>query len=234
MSAASEMASAIPVLAIDGPGGSGKGTVCKHIAAQLGWHLLDSGALYRLVAVAARQKGVALDDELVLQEVARDLNIRFEVLPGAELIRTWLDGVIVDPVLRAEQTGKDASVVAALPLVRAALLQKQRDFARLPGLVADGRDMGTVVFPQAVCKVFLTASVEERAKRRYKQLMEQGLSANLRDLQQELLERDRRDTERSSSPLRAADDAYVFDTTGIPLEEVVATLLERVRAVLQK
>ena len=214
----------IPVIAIDGPSGSGKGTVCRIIAERLGWHLLDSGALYRLTALAGAARGLDPADEPGHATVTARLDVRFEVDDtGGE--RVLLDGRDVTRELRAEVTGNMASVVAVMPSVRAALLARQRAFAERPGLVADGRDMGTVVFPSAGLKVFLTASAEERARRRYNQLKEKGLAANLAGLSQEILERDRRDSARSVAPLRPAADAVVIDSTGIPVDEVVKRIL---------
>jgi cytidylate kinase len=218
----------VPVIAIDGPSGSGKGTVCRIIAARLGWHLLDSGALYRLTALAGAARGLDPADEPGHAALAARLDVAFEV-NGAGEERVLLDGRDVTRDLRAETTGNMASVVAAMPSVRSALLGRQRAFAVPPGLVADGRDMGTVVFPSAGLKIFLTASAEERARRRYNQLKEKGLTANLAGLSQEILERDRRDSARSVAPLRPTADAVVIDSTGISVDEVVNRILVLVR-----
>jgi cytidylate kinase len=214
----------VPVIAIDGPSGSGKGTVARLVAQRLGWHLLDSGALYRLVALAGLARGLAGDDEAAHGAVARGLQVRFEV-DGGGGERIWLDGEDVTARLRTESTGAEASRVAAMPAVRSSLLERQHRFAVAPGLVADGRDMGTVVFPGAGVKVFLTASAEERALRRYKQLKEKGLTVNLAALSQEILERDRRDSSRPVAPLRPAPDAVVIDSTGLTVEQVVDQVL---------
>jgi len=214
------MAGEIPVLTIDGPSGSGKGTICALIARELGWHLLDSGALYRLVALGAMRHGIELTDEAALATYAAELDVQFELQPDGSAPRILLEGEVVGDALRTESCGNAASKVAALEAVREALLQRQRDFQQPPGLVADGRDMGTVVFPQAGVKIFLTASVDERAQRRYKQLKEKGISANLPDLLTEIAERDARDAERSVSPLKPAADAVELDTTSLTINEV--------------
>ena len=216
-----------PVLTIDGPSGSGKGTIARLVAQTLGWHLLDSGALYRAVGVLALDRGVALDDAPALAELARTLPIAFR--PAEQGVSVLLEGRSRDADLRTEAAGAAASAVAALPEVRAALLQRQRDFRQAPGLVADGRDMGTVVFPEAAAKVFLTASAGERARRRHKQLIDKGVAATLAALLEDIQMRDARDTGRSAAPLRAADDALRIDSTGMPVEQVVAAVLDHVR-----
>jgi cytidylate kinase len=216
----------VPVLTIDGPSGSGKGTVSRAVAAALGWALLDSGALYRLVALAGRQTGTSFEDPQALAALALKSDIRFgSDAAGGEVV--LLGGADVTALIRTEQAGNDASKVAALPAVRAALLARQRGFAQAPGLVADGRDMGTVVFPGAKAKIFLTASADERAARRHKQLKEKGVAATLAALSREIAERDLRDSTRAASPLVVSADAVLLDTTGMP----VATVVERVLAV---
>jgi cytidylate kinase len=211
---------AIPVVAIDGPSASGKGTIAQAVARKLGFHYLDSGALYRLVALAAMKEATRLDDEAALARRAGSLNASFE---GGEI---FLFGQCVTDTIRSEDCSKGASRVAALPAVRAALLARQRAFRAPPGLVADGRDMGSVVFPDAILKVFLTASAEARAERRHKQLKEKGIDANIRTLLQELRERDERDSSRSTAPLRKALDARELDSTGLGIDDVVRQVLE--------
>jgi cytidylate kinase len=219
----------VPVIAIDGPSGSGKGTVSRLLARRLGWHLLDSGALYRLVALAGIARGLDPQDEAGHAAVAAGLDARFEVDATGEE-RVLLDGRDVTGELRSESTGSAASRVAAMPAVRAALIGRQRGFAQPPGLVADGRDMGSIVFPDAPLKIFLTASPEERARRRHKQLKEKGLTVNLADLSREIRERDHRDANRSVAPLRASADAVVIDSTNIGVESVVAQIEDLARS----
>jgi 3-phosphoshikimate 1-carboxyvinyltransferase len=214
---------AAPVIAIDGPSASGKGTVAQRVAEALGYHFLDSGALYRLTALAAQRAGVALDDEAGVAAVAAELPAEFT---GERIL---LAGDDVTEAIRAEEVGVGASKVAALPAVRTGLLERQRAYRRLPGLVADGRDMASVVFPEAPVKVFLTASAEARAERRYKQLIEKGMPANMPTLLQDLRERDARDAARSVAPLKQADDAELVDTTPLGIEDSVAAVMDIVR-----
>ena len=213
------MSPAIPVIAIDGPSASGKGTVAERVAEALGFHFLDSGALYRLVGLAALDRGVRLDDVSKLSDIGLKLDARF----GAGSI--VLDGRDVATAIRDERVSAAASRVAALQPVRDALLERQRAFRQAPGLVADGRDMGSVVFPDAELKIFLTADAAERARRRYKQLMEKGLHASMDALLKEIRDRDARDSERAAAPLRRCADAVELDTTGMSVEETVAEVL---------
>jgi cytidylate kinase len=223
----------IPVMTIDGPSGSGKGTISRAAARALGWSLLDSGALYRLVALAGLRAGISLDDGPALARLALGLNLRFGSDSALEEV-VWLEGKEVTGAIRTESAGNDASKVAAFPAVRAALLERQRRFAVLPGLVADGRDMGTVVFPQAEVKFFLTASAEERAARRHKQLKEKGVAATLAALSLEIAERDHRDMNRAISPLVASADAILLDTTGMTVNAVVERVLTVARERLSR
>lgn len=217
------------VITVDGPSGSGKGTICRLLSNQLGWNLLDSGALYRLTALAARHHGVDLDDVEALQILAAHLDVRFKASEATADVQIYLEGEEVTKAIRAEDLGLEASKVAAIQPVRDALLSRQRDFAQPPGLIADGRDMGTVVFPEAVLKIYLDASAEERAQRRYKQLIDKGLGASLEDILQDLRARDDRDMNRSASPLKPAEDAMRLDSTSMTIEEVLTTVLEEAR-----
>jgi cytidylate kinase len=218
------VASEPPVLTLDGPSGSGKGTVARNVARHLGWHFLDSGALYRLLGQAALDRGIDFDDALSLADAASGLEVRFATESGDE--RIWLHDREVSEELRTEATGAAASRVAIHPPVRASLLGLQRGFRRAPGLVADGRDMGTVVFADAPVKVFLTADVEERARRRYNQLKGKGIDVSLAAVSKDIAARDRRDTERPVAPLKAAADARILDSTHLNSEEVTQLLLE--------
>ena len=217
----------IPVLTIDGPSGSGKGTISRHVARALGWHYLDSGALYRAVGIAAGWNDLDLSDASALVRCTFDTEVDFQDEAGDEP-RVIVNGLDATDELRTETAGAAASAIAAIPEVRAALKDRQRAFRRAPGLVADGRDMGTVIFPDAGFKVFLTASAEERAERRYKQLKEKGVSVTLPGLLREILARDARDANRAVAPLRPAEDAVRIDTTGLSIDIVV----ERVLALL--
>lgn len=216
-----------PVVTVDGPSGAGKGTVSRLLASELDWYLLDSGALYRLLAMAALERGVDLEDDAALETLARELSVRFETTEeGGE--RILLGGREVTQGIRTEECGEAASRVAARSGARRGLVALQRGFRQAPGLVADGRDMGTVIFPDAPVKIFLTASAAERARRRHKQLKDKGVGANLAELESAIAERDRRDRERADAPLIPAADAVQIDTTGMSIAEVVEELRHQV------
>jgi cytidylate kinase len=217
-----------PVITIDGPSGSGKGTIAGILAKRLGWKLLDSGALYRLLAYAARNHGVDLSNEASLMVMAAHLDVQFIAAADGQPQRIVLEGDDVSKDIRNEQVGAGASLVAALPAVRDALLQRQRAFQEAPGLVADGRDMGTVVFPEAALKVFLTASAEERARRRYLQLKAAGNDVSLSSLLDEIRKRDERDTQRAVAPLKPAADAIQLDSTELSIEQVLQRIMSEV------
>lgn len=221
----------IPVLTIDGPSGSGKGTISRLVADQLGWHLLDSGALYRAIGFAAGMGGIDLNDADAVTRCAESTKIAFRDPKDGSETRVLVNSHDATDELRTETAGAAASAIAAYPGVRTALFDKQRGFRKAPGLVADGRDMGTVIFPDARHKVFLTASADERARRRYKQLKDKGLNVTLAALLREIQARDERDATRSVAPLRPAEDALTIDTTGIPVAGVVAAVLSVVRPV---
>jgi len=216
----------IPVLTIDGPSGAGKGTVSRAVARQLGWHYLDSGAIYRSLAIAALKSNINVQNIAEVVDIARAMVLDFEC---AEELVVKLNGQDVTKELATESTGNTASIIAVYPEVRAVLLQKQKDFRQLPGLVADGRDMGTVVFPDSQNKVYLTASAEERGKRRYKQLKEKGISANLDQITEEIESRDRRDQERAAAPLKMAEGALYIDSSDLPIDQVIEEVLNLVR-----
>lgn len=225
--------SVISVITIDGPGGSGKGTLARLLARELDWNILDSGAIYRLLALASQQKGISVKDEKGLTRLSQEMHIGFSM--DDELnIQALLEDFDVSDAIRSEDIGNLASVVSAYAPVREALLQKQRDFRQQPGLVTDGRDMGTVIFPDATIKIFLLANAQERAERRYNQLKNKGIDVNLAQILDEIEERDRRDTERSVAPLKAAADSVTVDSTGLTIEQVFAEVLMIVRQRLKK
>ncbi len=216
----------IPVLTIDGPSGAGKGTVSRAVAKLLGWNYLDSGSIYRSLAIACMQVNADLSDVAAVCKIAQNMQLGFDC---GETLQVNLNGYNITPLLGTETTGNTASIVAAYPEVRAILLQKQKDFQQLPGLVADGRDMGSVVFPEAEYKVYLTASAEERAKRRYKQLIEKGIDANRAQITQEIEARDRRDSERTTAPLMVPDGAVYLDSSSLSIQQVIDKVIDLVR-----
>lgn len=218
------------VLTIDGPSGVGKGTVARIVAQTKGWHLLDSGAIYRAFALAVDARGVDITDEPQLEKIAQELDLEFKTQEGNELVSVFLDGKDVSKVLRTEQTGEMASKIASIGVVRSALLARQQGFATAPGLVADGRDMGTTVFPNAKFKVYLTASAQERANRRLKQLQNQGSEGIISQILAEVEARDERDSSRKHSPLKPAEDALVIDTTNLSIDEVITQVMNLVDA----
>ena len=217
----------IPVITVDGPSGAGKGTISHMLAEALGWHLLDSGALYRVTGQACLIEGVSWDDHPGVTEVARQLDVSFSAAANGEIMVSY-KGTDVSRAIRTEEGGRGASTVAAIPAVRDALLQRQREFRQLPGLVADGRDMGTVVFPTAPLKFFLTASARERAERRYNQLIAKGESVSLPRLLEDIEERDARDSSREVSPLVPAEDAMIIDSTATPISDVFELVMQKV------
>ncbi len=219
----------VAVIAVDGPSGTGKGTICSLLAERLGWHLLDSGALYRLVALLAERSGTSTSDEAALAALAAGMELDFVRGNGEAPIRALLAGEDVTAAIRAESVSRLASEVAACPAVRETLLARQRACRQAPGLIADGRDMGTVVFPDAELKLFLTASAEERARRRYKQLKDKGIGVNLRQLSADIAERDARDSQRTISPLKPAPDAVVIDTTDVAIDDVMQHVMALVQ-----
>jgi len=222
--------SLIPVLAIDGPSGVGKGTAARIMAQKLGWHLLDSGAIYRAFALAIDARNIDVTDESALVEVANNLDLEFKTETDSELVSVYLDGQDVSKVLRTEQTGEMASKIASIGVVRAALLKRQQAFAKAPGLVADGRDMGTVVFADAPFKVFLTASAQERANRRLKQLQNQGSKGIISQILADVVARDELDSSRKHSPLKPAEDALIIDTTELSIDKVITQVSELIKA----
>lgn len=218
----------VPVITIDGPSGTGKGTVSQRLSEILQWHLLDSGALYRVLAVAAKQHAVALDNEKALEVLAAHLDVQFK-LSNSGQTRVILEGTDVTETIRSEESGTTASQISAFSGVRSALLERQRAFCVKPGLVTDGRDMGTIVFPDAILKIYLQANDHERATRRYQQLKAKGVQIKFEQVLNELLARDKRDMERAVAPLKPANDAIIIDTTGLSVEQVLTSVLELAR-----
>jgi len=219
----------IPVITVDGPSGTGKGTVCSYLSNWLRWHFLDSGALYRVLALTAERHAVDPDDESGIASLAKKLDVKFNNQGVGQEVTVILEREDVSQLIRTESCARAASQLAAYPKVRKALLARQQAFRKMPGLIADGRDMGTVVFTDARLKIFLTASEEERARRRHKQLKEKGFDVNLPQLSVEIIERDARDSQRTVSPLKPADDAVVIDTTNLNIEEVIQQVSMLVR-----
>lgn len=222
----------IPVIAVDGPSGTGKGTICSHLANWLAWNFLDSGALYRILAVAAEKHHLEEGDEVGIADIAVSLDVVFQRPQPGKDVTVIFEGTDISQKIRTEECGNSASQIAILPKVRSALLERQRKFRQLPGLIADGRDMGTVVFADAPLKIYLIASAAERAKRRYKQLKQKGFSVNLPRLTADIAERDTRDSQRTISPLKPADDAIVVDTTILEISEVIKKIEDLVQEIL--
>ena len=222
----------VPVITVDGPSGTGKGTICSHLASWLHWNFLDSGALYRILAVAAEKYHLQTNDETAIAEIAESLDVIFERPQPGQDVTVIFEGIDISQQIRTEECGNSASQIATLAKVRSALLERQRKFRQTPGLVADGRDMGTVVFVDAPLKIYLVASAEERAKRRYKQLKQKGFDVNLPRLTADIAERDTRDSQRTISPLKPADDAIVVDTTTMEISEVIKQIENLVQEIL--
>lgn len=222
----------VPVITVDGPSGTGKGTICSHLASWLNWNFLDSGALYRILAVAAEKHHLETNNEAAIAEIAESLDVVFEQPQPGQDVTVIFEGIDISQQIRTEECGNSASQIATLAKVRSALLERQRKFRQTPGLVADGRDMGTVVFVDAPLKIYLIASAEERAKRRYKQLKQKGFDVNLPRLTADIAERDTRDSQRTISPLKPADDAIVVDTTTLEISEVIKQIENLVQETL--
>ncbi len=220
----------IPVLTIDGPSGVGKGTIARIMAQKKNWHLLDSGAIYRAFALTIDTRAINIADEKALRKIAETLDVKFKIKSGNKLVSIYLDGKDISKILRTEKIGKIASKIASIEVVRAMLLKRQKDFSEMPGLVADGRDMGTTVFPDALFKVYLTASVDERANRRLKQLQAQGSEGIILNILSDIVDRDKRDYTRKYSPLKPAKDALIIDSTKLSIDEVIIQVVALVEA----